>query len=82
MIWLFHWVGIFRYGVFGGMSYSPVFCRALSLMAEYDDKAVNIGISLRLFNHFTVHAFCYDLEAVSCGLRYELCLLKKKGGDR
>lgn len=71
-----------RDGVFGGMSYSPMFCRALSLMAEYDDKAVNMGISLRLFNHFTVHAFCYDLEAVSCGLRYELCLLKKKGGDR
>ena len=69
-----------RDGVFGGMSYSPAFCRPLSLMAEYDGNAVNMGGSVRLFNHFTVHVFCYDLEAVSCGVRYELVLLGKKGG--
>ena len=33
-----------------------------------------------IFNHFTVHLFCYDLKAVSGGIRYELVLLKKKGG--
>lgn len=69
-----------RDGVFGGMSYSPAFCRPLSLMAEYDGNAVNMGGSVRLFNHFTVHLFCYDLKAVSGGIRYELVLLKKKGG--
>ena len=71
-----------REGVFGGVSYSPAFCRWLSLMAEYDGKAVNMGGSVRLFNHFTIHVFCYDLEAVSGGVRYELALLKKKGGRR
>lgn len=62
------------------MSYSLAFCRPLSLMAEYDGNAVNLGGSVRLFDHFTVHLFCYDLEVVSCGVRYELVLLKKKGG--
>lgn len=71
-----------RDGMFGGMSYSPAFCRSFSLMAEYDDRAVNLGVGIRLFNHFTAHVFCYDLEAVSCGLRYELVLLKKKGEKR
>lgn len=71
-----------REGIFGGVSYSPAFCRAFSLMAEYDDKAVNTGISLCLFNHFTLHLFCYDLKAVAGGVRYELSLLKKKGGYR
>lgn len=68
-----------REGVFVGLSYSPAFFRLLSLMAEYDGNALNIGGSVRLFNHFTVHVFCYDLETVSCGVRYELVLLKKKG---
>lgn len=71
-----------RDGVFGGMSYSPAFCRWLTLMGEYDGSAVNLGASVRLFNHFTAHVFCYDLEAISYGLRYEFCLLKKKGGKR
>lgn len=68
-----------RDGGFGGVSYSPAFCPPLSLMAEYDGSAVNMGGSVRLFNHFTVHLFCYDLETVSCGIRYELALFKKKG---
>lgn len=71
-----------RNGLFGGLAYSPAFCRRLSLMAEYDDRAVNMGVSVHLFNHFTAHLFCYDLKAVSGGLRYELGLLKKKGGKR
>lgn len=71
-----------REGVFGGMSYSPAFFRLLSLMAEYDGNAVNMGGSIRFFNHFTVHLFCYNLEAVSCGIRYELALLRKKGGKQ
>ena len=71
-----------RDGVFGGMSYSPAFCRPLSLMAEYDGNAVNMGGSVRLFNHFTVHVFCYDLEAVSCGVRgTNWCYWVRKGAD-
>lgn len=71
-----------REGVFGGMSYSPAFFRLLSLMAEYDGNAVNMGGSIRFFNHFTLHLFCYNLEAVSCGIRYDLVLLRKKGGKQ
>lgn len=71
-----------RERLFGGMSYSPAFFRPLTLMAEYDGCVVNMGGSLRLFNHFTVHLFCYDLKAISGGIRYELVLLKKKGGRK
>lgn len=68
--------------LFGGMSYSPAFFRPLTLMAEYDGSVLNMGGSLRLFNHFTMHLFCYDLKAISGGIRYELVLLKKKGGRK
>lgn len=71
-----------RDGLFGGVAYSPAFCRWLSLMAEYDDRAINIGVSVCVLGHFTAHLFCYDGKAVAGGLRYELCLLKKKGGRR
>lgn len=38
-------------GVFGGVSYRPAFLKPLEVMAEYDSKAVNMGVSARLFIH-------------------------------
>ena len=35
-------------GVFGGVSYRPAFLKPLEVMAEYDSKAVNMGVSARL----------------------------------
>lgn len=63
-------------GVFGGIAYSPAFCRELSLMAEYDSDSMNLGAAARLFRHVSIHLFCYDFRAVSAGLRYEVKLLK------
>ena len=31
-------------GVFGGVSYRPAFLKPLEVMAEYDSKAVNMGV--------------------------------------
>ena len=41
-------------------------------MAEYDSKAVNMGVSARLFDHFSLYAYCYDFKTVAGGIRYEL----------
>lgn len=65
-------------GVFGGVAYSPAFCRELQLMTEYDSDGVNVGAAARLFRHVSIHLFCYDFSAVSAGIRYEVKLLKKK----
>lgn len=59
-------------GVFGGVSYTPAFLKPVSLMVEYDTKAVNIGVSAHLFRHFSLYAFCYDMKTVAGGIRYEL----------
>ena len=68
----------YKQGVFGGVSYSPGFCRLLTLTVEYDTTdAINVGCSARLFNHLSLHAFCYDFRAVSGGIRYEFQLIKK-----
>lgn len=61
----------YRKGIFGGVGYSPAFLRSVTLMAEYDAEAVSIGAAAQLFNHFSLHAFCYDFKAVSAGIRYE-----------
>ena len=59
-------------GVFGGVSYRPAFLKPLEVMAEYDSKVVNVGVSARLFDHFSLYAYCYDFKTVAGGLRYEL----------
>ena len=64
-------------GVFGGINYTPAFLKQVSLITEYDINAFNVGLSARLFNHFSLYAFCYDLKAVSGGLRYEFILFTK-----
>ena len=61
----------YRKGIFGGVGYSPAFLRSVTLMAEYNAEAVSIGTAAQLFNHFSLHAFCYDFKAVSAGIRYE-----------
>lgn len=58
--------------MFGGVSYRPAFLKPLEVMAEYDSKAVNMGVSARLFDHFSLYAYCYDFKTVAGGIRYEL----------
>lgn len=70
----------YKQGIFGGLSYRPAFLPAACLMVEYDTTdAINVGVSARLFNHVSLHAFCYDFKAVSGGIRYEFQLIKKEG---
>ena len=62
-------------GVFGGIKYSPSFLRQVSIVAEYDSNCFNAGLTAKLFNHLSLHAFSYDFRVLSFGLRYEFCLL-------
>ena len=31
-----------------------------------------MGVSARLFDHFSLYAYCYDFKTVAGGIRYEL----------
>ena len=62
-------------GPFGGISYSPAFCRELTFMAEYDSDGFNIGASGRIWKHLSLHFFTRDFQCLSGGIRYECRLL-------
>ncbi len=62
-------------GVFGGISYSPVFCRQIYVMVEYDSKGFNAGISAKLWKHISLHIFTREFSCVSGGIRYECTLM-------
>ncbi|MEG1585408.1 MAG: YjbH domain-containing protein [Bacteroidales bacterium] len=66
-----------RNGPFAGAEWIPARCCWLSILGEYDCKAVNLGVQATLFRHLTVQVFCYDFRAVSAGIRYSLNLLGK-----
>ncbi|MDR0995791.1 MAG: YjbH domain-containing protein [Tannerella sp.] len=66
--------GIAKRGLFGGVCYTPPFCRTLRLMAEYDTEKINAGAAWQLFRHFSVHLFTYGFRDISGGLRYEFQL--------
>ncbi len=62
-------------GPFGGISYSPAFCRELTLMAEYDSDGFNVGAAGRIWKHISLHVFTRNFNCISGGIRYECKLL-------
>ena len=62
-------------GPFGGISYSPAFCREMSFMAEYDSEGFNVGAAARLWKHLSIHVFTREFNSISGGIRYECRLL-------
>lgn len=62
-------------GPFGGISYSPAFCREMTVMAEYDSEGFNVGAAARLWKHFSIHVFTREFNSISGGIRYECRLL-------
>ena len=62
-------------GLFGGISYSPAFCREMSFMAEYDSEGFNVGAAARLWKHLSIHVFTREFNSISGGIRYECRLL-------
>ena len=61
-------------GLFGGISYSPGFCRSIKLMAEYDSKVINAGGALYIFDRLQIVVFAYDLTHFVGGLAYKIYL--------
>lgn len=75
--WYFHHGDqpIYNEGFFGGVRYTPSFCRELKLMAEYDTHGWNVGAAMRFWKHLSVHVFTREFTNVSAGLRYECTLI-------
>lgn len=66
-----------RTGLFGGLAFTPAFFKSLTLMAEYDTKAINAGASFLLFDHLYLQAFVYDLKYFTAGIQYRVYLKKE-----
>lgn len=64
----------YKDGLFYGVSYNPSFYRDLSCMADYSSDIVSVGAAIKLFNHFSLHAYCYDFKVFAGGVRYEVKL--------
>lgn len=75
--WYFHQGDkpVFNEGPFGGVRYTPSFCKELKFMAEYDTHGWNIGAAMRLWKHLSVNVFTREFTNVSAGLRYECTLI-------
>lgn len=63
-----------RNGVFGGVTYRPAFCPQVCLTAEYDTRDVNLGVTAKLWNHVSLHAFTGGFDCIAGGVRYECTL--------
>ncbi len=62
-------------GVFGGISYTPAFCKPLSVIAEYDSSGFNVGAAVKLWKHVSVNLFTREFKCISGGIRYECTLI-------
>lgn len=71
--WTNHW-NTRRNGVFGGITYRPAFCPQVCLIAEYDTRDVNLGVTAQLWNHVSLHAFTGGFDCIAGGVRYECTL--------
>lgn len=61
-------------GFFCGVSYQPSFYPECQFMADMKGDNVSLGAAIKLFNHLSINAFCYDFSAFVGGLRYEVKL--------
>lgn len=59
-------------GLFGGMSFTPSFLKQLTLMADYDTRYFNTGVSVILFKHLFIYGFVSDFRQIAGGLAFRL----------
>ena len=62
-------------GIFGGLSYTPSFCKPLSIMAEYDSDGFNVRAAAKLWKHLSLNVFTREFKCISGGIRYECVLI-------
>lgn len=64
-----------RNGCFGGIAYRPSFCKQLRIIAEYDTREVNLGLTAKFWNRLSLHAFTSGFDCMAGGIRYECTLI-------
>ncbi len=64
----------FQDGIIYGLSYRPSFYSDVRFMADVNSSIVSVGAAIKLFNHLSISAFCYDFKTFVGGLRYEVKL--------
>lgn len=64
----------YKDGMFYGVSYSPSIYPSCKIMADLNNDMVSIGAAVKLFNHLSINAYCYDFTVFAGGLRYEVKL--------
>ena len=57
-------------GAFAGVEYRPMHKIPLLLMADYDTKGVNLGLSYTFMGHLRTFAFTHQLKGWGVGLSY------------
>jgi hypothetical protein len=61
-------------GYLGGITFTSVYFRPLTLMGEYDSQGLNFGASLFLLNHVYVFSMVQHLQYYAGGVAYKICL--------
>lgn len=64
----------FNDGIFYGVSYRPSFYPNCLFMADVKCDKMSVGAAVKLFNHLSIDAYCYDFTTFAGGVRYEVKL--------
>ena len=71
-------MGVLYDGVFGGVSFSPVFAPQLRVMGEYDTRGFNVGIGAQLFRHLNLTCFTREFKGISATVSYQYTITFKR----
>ena len=63
--------GITYDGVMGGLSFAPAFFQDMRIMAEYDTKGFNVGVSAFLLRHLNITCFTREFKGFNATVSYQ-----------
>ena len=63
--------GVAYDGVMGGVTYSPEFFPEMKVIADYDTRGVNFGVTVFLFNHLHLSCFTHKFAGINGTISYQ-----------